>query len=215
MKTARGSDIICFPETSLTGSTRLKYSEVNELVKTIGKESKLFNLWVIFGGYCKRGNKTYNEVYVLDRKGKLVYTYKKRHLWNTEKRVDVGRKNRAVRTDFGKIGVINCWDIAFPDSARKLAKRGAQIIFCPSYWYWQKDSQKELRKNYYGLVNARAFENQVYFVMCDAFSPETSGTTRICSPVREISRSKGEKLITAEISLNKLKSLRKRYDCWK
>jgi predicted amidohydrolase len=55
-------------------------------------------------------------------------------------------------TDFGRIGMMICWDSEFPEVARMLAWKGAEVIFLP---IWGGNPT---------LVRARAIENQVYLV---------------------------------------------------
>jgi len=55
-------------------------------------------------------------------------------------------------TDFGRIGMMICWDVTYPEQARTLAKQGAEVIFLP---IWGGTLV---------LAKARAIENQVYLV---------------------------------------------------
>ena len=55
-------------------------------------------------------------------------------------------------TDFGRVGLMICWDSSFPEVARALASRGAEVLLMP-IWGGQET-----------LVRARAMENQVYVV---------------------------------------------------
>ena len=63
-----------------------------------------------------------------------------------------GKSFPVFDTDFGRIGLMTCWDVFFPESARSLAGKGAEIIFLP-IWGGNLD-----------LARARAIENQVYLV---------------------------------------------------
>jgi predicted amidohydrolase len=56
-------------------------------------------------------------------------------------------------TDFGKVGMMICWDVSYPDVARELAARGAEIILMP---IWGGNET---------LCKARAIENQVPLVI--------------------------------------------------
>jgi predicted amidohydrolase len=214
LRASSGSDIVCFPETSLTGLLRPGHKVVEESIAQIGAVSRELGTWSIFGGYARRGSKTFNELYVLNSSGELIRTYQKKNTWRTEKFVTAGSgPNAPIVTDFGKIGVINCWDIAFPDEARKLARGGAEIIFCPSYWDQKRTPNKT---DYFGLVEATAFLIQAYVVFCDAWAPnETTGRSRIVSPELVLTKAKIQEIITAEVDLKKLVELRKRYNCWK
>jgi predicted amidohydrolase len=72
--------------------------------------------------------------------------------------------------------------------------------------------------DYWGYPNARAHENQIYFVFCDASPVGTAGIgrSRILSPVRTRAEAKeAEEIITAKVDLDRLKTMRERYDCSK
>ena len=55
-------------------------------------------------------------------------------------------------TDFGRVGIMICWDVTFPEAARALAMDGAEVILMP---IWGGNTT---------LTRARAIENQVYVV---------------------------------------------------
>ncbi len=213
MEAAKGSDIVCFPETSLTGISRPSYGEVEEAIRALGRTGRSLGMWSIFGGYAQHDGRTFNELYVVSREGSLAHTYRKKHLWNTEVCVTAGTDNHVAETDFGKIGVINCWDIAFPEETRDLAREGAQIVFCPAYWYGKEYRTEKIIEM---IPQVLAFLNQAYFVLCDACNvPETAARSRICSPLEVLAEAGArEEIISAEADLGDLKKLREIFDCY-
>jgi predicted amidohydrolase len=64
--------------------------------------------------------------------------YRKTHLWNTEKLwFTPGDEGYSVfDTRIGRIGLLVCWDIWFPETARIVAQLGADIICVPTGWVW-------------------------------------------------------------------------------
>lgn len=209
MDLARGSDIVCFPETSLTGANKLAYLDVQKAA--IARKARELGLWCVYGAYARSGDGTFNEAYVLDRDGVLRHTYRKKHLW-FEGGVTPGDSNDVIETDFSKIGIVICWDIAFPEETRTLARNGAEIVFCPSYWFEKYGTARVIEI----LPQARAFENQVYFALCDAYTDETAARSRICSPLRVLAEADiREELISAKLDLGELRGLRETFDCWK
>lgn len=205
-------DIICFPEASLV-HLRKKYSiekiPVKTYINTIKKECKKNKIHCIFGTNILKNNKLYNSAFLIDDKGKIIYAYDKVNLWINERKEKVnGKKNKAVKTKFGKIGIIICWDIAYPEYVKMLGKQGAWIIFCPSYVVNYK---RELG-SYEQLPYARSFENSSYFVYCDAYARDTVKYSYICSPSRIYSKIRGkEGMIIADLDHRKIFGLRKRY----
>lgn len=63
-----------------------------------------------------------------------------------------GKEFPIFETDFGTIGMMICWDVFFPEPARMLSMKGAEIIFMP---IWGGNLT---------LSKARAIENQIYLV---------------------------------------------------
>ena len=59
-------------------------------------------------------------------------------------------------TEFGKVGIMVCYDMGFPEAARTLALKGAELIVCPSAWCVQDADVWEIN------APARALENTVF-----------------------------------------------------
>ncbi|MBK9019493.1 MAG: carbon-nitrogen hydrolase family protein [Sulfuritalea sp.] len=92
-----------------------------------------------------------------------VHTQDKIHRtrWEKEKwHTDHGDAVRVFETPFGKIAILICYDIEFPELARSVADAGAEIVFVPSC---TDDRQGFLRVRY--CCHARAIENQIYVAM--------------------------------------------------
>jgi predicted amidohydrolase len=201
-------DIVCFPETSLSGELKdLDFSPYHQLIAQKVKEKKI---WCIYGSYAKRDGRIFNETYLLNPNGEIVFIHRKRHLWVIEKgSVTPGvDESRVIDIGMAKIGIINCWDIAFPEESRALARKGADVIFCPAYWM---DTECEFVEI---LPRARAFENQIFFIFCDAATSETASRSIVCSPVDVVAQAKpGEEVFGVDLDISKTKSWRKLYDC--
>lgn len=208
------ANIICFPETALTGEHK---ESPDEFHQAIAEKAKERSIWCIYGAYVRRGrykDLVYNEALVVNPNGQVVSFYQKKHLWSVEKGVEAGSgRNNPVETEFGPIGLIICWDIAFPEEVRRLARQGARIVFCPTYWYGRQYRTTQMIEM---LPQVRAFENQIYFVLCDAYTDETASRSRICSPLKVLAEAKvAEEIITATVDMAELDELRNTYDCWK
>jgi predicted amidohydrolase len=67
----------------------------------------------------------HNTTYYIDSSGKIKSRYRKVNLWRSERKYFVpGHKVSVFNTKFGKIGLIICWDLIFPEVFRKMVKRG-------------------------------------------------------------------------------------------
>jgi predicted amidohydrolase/GNAT superfamily N-acetyltransferase len=101
----------------------------------------------------------YNVSYLCRRDGtydsqhKLHVTPDEQSYWGLQG----GAKLKVFNTDSGKIGILICYDIEFPELSRILADKGAQIIFVP---YWTDTKNSYLRVRY--CAQARAIENECY-----------------------------------------------------
>lgn len=100
-----------------------------------------------------------NVAVVLNRKGETVGVYEKVHLTQIERQMGrVGGDSWPVfDLDFGRIGIMICHDMAFPESARCLALNGAEIIFWPTHYagLWGDDYC-------ISLIRATAIQSGVY-----------------------------------------------------
>ncbi len=81
-----------------------------------------------------------------------------------------GNKFEIVETDIGKIGILICYDIRFPETARKLMLKGADLILVPAAF-----NHISGPAHWHPLFRARAIENQVYMI---AASPARDNTAQ-------------------------------------
>ncbi|MFH0987211.1 MAG: carbon-nitrogen hydrolase family protein [Candidatus Micrarchaeota archaeon] len=209
---SKKAKIVCFPEVCLD-CDESKRININPYIRKIQEKCKNKRIYCVVGSYVKESKKIFNSVFLIDNKGKIKYEYRKMHLWRDEKkRVTPGRRNRVIDTDFGKIAVIDCWDIAFSQLVKKLSGEGAKIIFCPVF---EVDYSGDWRVTPQ-IPQVRAYENMVYFVICDAFSPRTLSQSGIFSPLKILAKiRKKEGIIFADLDMKKLAKWRRYYDCWK
>jgi predicted amidohydrolase len=211
----RGADIICFPESCLIKSSlNLK----NKILKDIQEECKKNSIWCIVTDDINIKGKTYNLSVLIDRNGKIKGGYKKIHLYG-DKNVIAGKESMVFNTDFGKIGIAICWDVAFPLLFKEMKKRGAQIVFCPSQWWYDAKFHKANPKSreieiIESLLLARAYENIFFVAMCNPvldskFQVSYSGIASPTKIIKEIIKKEG--LVIAKINLGEIKKIEKIY----
>ena len=153
------ADIVCLPEGITVVSTGKTYVEVSEAIpgpstKFLGQLAKKHNMYIVAGIYEREGSVVYNTSVLVGRDGKLQGTYRKASLPREEidGGITPGDEFPVFDTDFGRIGMMICWDLHFPEAARMLALQGAEVIFMP---IWGGELI---------LAKARAIENQIYLV---------------------------------------------------
>jgi predicted amidohydrolase len=117
----------------------------------------------------------YNTTYYIDKYGSVRGKYRKVNLWLSERSyLTPGNEVVVFDTDYGKVGLIICWDLIFPEIFREMMRRGVELVLCPSYWCVEDagvglthDPNSEI-KLVDALCAARAFENEVVLVYANA-----------------------------------------------
>ncbi len=204
-KASGKADIIVFPEDFITGPIFGK----EEFVDFEGKYRQHFQLLarkykidIVPGSFVEgqRGG-WYNTTYFIDRTGKIKGVYRKVNLWLPErKEINPGNEIAVFNTRYGKVGLTICWDLIFPEIFRRMLQRGAQIIFCPSYWL-RKDARHGLKWNakaetisVNSLCSTRAVENGIILVYAnfagdlktEKIDDESIGCSQITVPFRGV-----------------------------
>jgi predicted amidohydrolase len=172
-------DLLVLPELSNAGyyftekKELEKYSETPEsgVFCNFLKDYACRNNCFIVAGFCEKSNDKYYNSAITVFPDKSYKIYRKVHLFYKEKFLfDPGNKKFEVfdisseRFGTAKIGVMICFDWVFPEAARTLALKGAQIICHPSNLvmpYCQK------------TMYARAVENHVFIITTNRIGTET------------------------------------------
>ncbi|MBN2376007.1 MAG: carbon-nitrogen hydrolase family protein [Sedimentisphaerales bacterium] len=120
--------------------------------KLMANKAKQWKMYLSGSFYEKRGDFVYNTAPFFDRQGKLLGTYEKLQLYDPEldRGATSGRRSPVFQTDFGKVGIIICYDSWFPETTRLLGYKGAELILFPNAGY------------YLSLMPARAADNGVW-----------------------------------------------------
>ncbi len=181
IKKAREDDaeLIVFPEYFITDPLigKTEYADEDQKYKKHFQAlADKYAIDIVTGSLIEKDKKGfYNTTYYIDSEGEILSQYRKVNLWLPERDfISAGNKVPVFDTKFGRVGVIICWDIAFPEMFRKMVKQGAQIILCPSYWcYGEAGNGIEIAPSYEiklidALCEVRAYENEVVFAYCNA-----------------------------------------------
>ena len=138
-----------------------KLSELTEEIKQkISEFAVSYNVNIISGSMpILEDGKLYNVSYLLHRDGKID-EYRKVHITPNERKyygMTGGNEVKVFDTDCGKIGVIICYDVEFPELPRLLADQGMKILFVP----YLTDTQNAYTRVRH-CATARAIENECY-----------------------------------------------------
>lgn len=135
-----------------------EYSE--QVVEEISKLAVSYNISIIAGSLpVMENNLLYNVSYFCRRDGTIESQYKI-HPTPHEKKawiMEGGNKLNVFDTDFGKIGILICYDVEFPELARLQSEKGMQLLFVP-FWTDTKNAYLRVRC----CAQARAIENECY-----------------------------------------------------
>jgi predicted amidohydrolase len=152
-------DLVCLPEGITVVGTGKTYWEVGEPIpgpatERLSSLARETHSYVVAGIYEREGDLLYNTAVLVGRDGKLVGKYRKTHLPREEWEAGItpGESYPVFQTDFGKVGLIVCWDVQFPEPSRAMARQGAEILLLP---IWGGNET---------LAKARAIENHVFLL---------------------------------------------------
>jgi predicted amidohydrolase len=198
MLETQSADLIVLPELFNTGYQFISMQEVRELSEEVPSGytthkllqlSKEKSCYIVAGLAERDGNSFYNSALLIGPEG-FVGIYRKTHLFSEEKSWfspgDTGF--RVWETPFGNIGIMICFDWFFPESARTLALKGADIIAHPS---------NLVLPHCPDAMVTRCLENRVFSVTANRTGAEERGgkeplvfigTSEIVSPSGKILR---------------------------
>lgn len=209
-----GAVLVVFPECAVTGynyaRTEGAYAAAEPVdgpsITALQQSCRELNVYAI-AGTLRPGaaGAVYNTAVLLGPAG-LIGVYDKAHLpfCGADKFTAHGDTGfRIFDTPLGRIGMLICYDLRFPEAARLLALRGADIIALPTNWPTGAESAPEY------MVRARAFENRVFVVACNRTGEERGaryiGRSCIAGPDgRRLAdaSAQGEEIITAAINVS-------------
>ncbi|REE88604.1 putative amidohydrolase [Paenibacillus taihuensis] len=210
-------DLIMLPEMWNTGYA---LEQIDQIADVNGERTKVMlssfasehRVQLIGGSIAeKRENGVYNTIYAFDENGEVIADYSKIHLFrlmDEEKHLLAGEKLGQLKVAGADAGMMICYDIRFPELARKLALGGAKAMFVPAQWpnprlhHWRT------------LLLARAIENQMFVIACNRCGTSGSSTffghSLIIDPWGEIIAEAGEEetILRAEIDLSMVDAVR-------
>jgi predicted amidohydrolase len=152
-------DIVCLGEELLLEGSSRPYAGAAEAIpgpstERLGEKARTYGMYIVAGLTERDGATDYNTAVLIDRHGRVAGKYRKVHLPREEVEggLTPGGAYPVFDTDFGRIGLMICWDAEYVDAARAMAVQGAEILFVPA------------AGGYLTLLKARALENHLYVV---------------------------------------------------
>jgi len=169
--------------------------------------------------------KLVNVCYFIDHEGKVLGRYEKKNLWYSLRRYffflvstsapieillligfrhperphlasSTTAPHSVIETPIGPVGLLICWDLAFPEAFRELIAAGAKTIIIPTFWTLADCSPYGLSVNPHAealflesTLTARAFENTCCVIFVNAGGPAASSKKETGAPEPEEGRS--------------------------
>lgn len=159
----------------------------------------------------------FNTSYVIDSSGEIVGKYRKIHLFSLHgenRHFGRGKSPLVCSTSLGRLGIMICYDLRFPELARRLALSGAEILCVSALWPVARIEHWSL------LLRCRALENQMFVIGCNGCGIEDGtrygGTSAIVSPTGELLAQADERegRITAELKPGEMTAFREHISCF-
>ncbi|MCP3724339.1 carbon-nitrogen hydrolase family protein [Paraburkholderia sp. CNPSo 3272] len=162
-KRREGSDLIVFPEATLTGfPTRENVRDVAESLEgpslsKVRDAARAAKIGVAVGLAERDGDRFYNTTVLIDERGDIALRYRKTHLWATDVGVFTPGDHFEVCEFKGMtVGLLICYDIEFPETARAVASLGAEMLVVTN---GNMDPFGPVHRR---AIVARAMENQMF-----------------------------------------------------
>ena len=164
---AKRADLVVFGELvtvqGIRGAAPAPEAVPGPVTRRLGAMARRHNLYIVAGMPEREGHLIYNTAALIGPDGNLAGKYRKIVLPAGEARQGIapGSGYPVFQTRFGKVGMMICYDLFFPEVSRQLAMRGAEIIAVPIYG--GDDA----------LAKARALDNRVFLVTSTYMEPWT------------------------------------------
>ena len=224
------ADLVIFPELILSAGYGLedKFYDIAQPVpgpstKELGKKALQHKMYII-AGIAERDltGTVYNTAVIIGRDGNLVGSYRKTHIFTpTESFFALGSDLSVFDLDFGCVAIPICYDLEFPEPARVLCLKGAEMLLTMTA-HWRGSGTVGTSENFIQTIySARALENRVPVVLSNRVGYDPSlddhfvGLSRIVDADGMTIASMpddSEGMIVATIDLNEQRIKRQNYN---
>ena len=241
---SEGGQVICLPELYSSfyfcQSENVDYFDLAEPLygdsfQAFSTQARDLGVVLIIPFFEKRMAGVYhNSAYVIDADGSEAGLYRKMHIPDDPSYYekfyftpgDLGFKS--IKTQFGKVGTLICWDQWYPEGARLTALQGAEVLFYPTAIGWHPHEKEAYGKQQFEawqtVQRGHAVANGIYVAACNRLGheqpvPDTPGiefwgSSFIAGPQGEIiaqASADQEEIISADIDLQYMEDIRRNW----
>jgi predicted amidohydrolase len=215
------AELLVLPESSLYASVEppavlksVAESLAGPFVSGIARRAKELGLPVVVGTTeAGRDGLPWNTLVSIDSGGAVSGTYRKVHLYDAfgyreSDGITPGTITPPFVLQLGglNLGMLTCYDLRFPESARYLVDAGANVLLLPAMWITGPGKEDHWNT----LVRARAIENTSYVVTANQTGPLATGYSIIVDPYGVVLANAGEApgVVFADLETDRLDAVR-------
>jgi predicted amidohydrolase len=205
-------DLICFPESVLDGYAcrspdlpNLARSVPSIQTDRISEAAQRHKTWICWSLAESHGEGVANTALLFDRSGNIRLHYRKTHLCREVGETEAyqyGQDLDVVSVDGVDVGMMICFDRHYPETARELRLKGAQLILHPTATIWFTPDPDSINT---AMMRTRAYENRCYILSVNQVN--YNGGSALFGPWGDVSTvaGEGEEILTCEIDTEELK----------
>lgn len=175
------ADILLLPECFLTGydlpmTYEKSISDDDARIRSICDTARAYHIGVVLTAFTKGANQPQNSAFVIDKSGNILMKYSKVHTCDfaDEKTVEAGKEFKVCNFEGVSLGIMICYDREYPESARILMLKGAEVILVPNDCGSMKPRVQAL--------STRAYENMLAVAMANP-NGKNAGCSCAYSPI--------------------------------
>lgn len=217
-----GAQLVIFPESLMTrfendieGFRATAQPTDGPFAKAVDAIARDFGLWVIYtiNEENPQGDAPFNTVVLTDGEGIQRASYRKVHLFDSNAVRESDKMSAGevlfdpIQTPCGRIGLGICYDVRFPELARKQALEGCELLVYPAAWVDGPNKAMQWET----LLRARAIENGIFVAGVSRPDEGYVGRSYVFSPVGTLvasSSAKADDIVIAQIDLGEIASAR-------
>ncbi|MCM2386990.1 carbon-nitrogen hydrolase family protein [Streptomyces albipurpureus] len=197
-----GAELIIFPEEAMVPSDasdtplrELAEAHWPNFIEGVTRIASEQNIAIIAPGYEDSGTALpYNTIAAVDASGEVLGLYRKMHLYDAFNYQESRRVQRGdtgpvvVRIGDFNVGLVNCYDVRFPEFTRSLIEMGADLLSVSAAWV-----RGPLKEDHWTtLLRTRAIENTCWVVASSLTTPDCIGMSMAIDPLGVVRAALGE-----------------------
>ncbi len=179
---ALGADLILFPELHLSrffpqypgrDAGRYRHDLRSEAVRAFQNACREYGISAVPNLYLRENGKCYDASILIDRRGEITGIQKMVHIAQADRFFEQDYYDasdtgfQVFETEFGKIGLVICFDRHYPESIRTESLMGADLILIPT-----ANARGEPLEMFQWEIRVQAFQNSVAIAMCNRVGRE-------------------------------------------